>query len=56
MLIAIGSLLLIAVLSSTRQGRGEAKARLAPYEKWIAFAAVILWGMLLLPMLLPDDR
>jgi hypothetical protein len=46
--IAIGTLLLVSVVTSTKQGRAEARARLKPYEKWALLAAVVIWGSLLL--------
>ena len=52
--LTIGALLLICVMTSTKQGRAEAQARLKPYEKWLWLAAAVLWGLLILGWIFPS--
>ncbi|MFM5931291.1 MAG: hypothetical protein ACKOPQ_10315 [Novosphingobium sp.] len=43
----VGVLLLIAVLSSTRHGRAEARERMAKYNPIFWAFSIILWGLLI---------
>jgi NADH:ubiquinone oxidoreductase subunit 6 (subunit J) len=51
--IAIGALLLVSVMTSTKEGRAEVRARTKPYEKWALLAVVVIWGVMILGWLLP---
>lgn len=51
--LTIAALLIICMITSTKQGQAEARARLQPYNKWLWMAAAVLWGLLLLGWIIP---
>jgi hypothetical protein len=51
--LAIGALLLICVMTTTRESRAEARERLRPYNRWLWGATVALWLLIGATYLLP---
>ncbi len=51
--LTIAALLLICMMTSTKQGRADAQARLKPYNKWLWLAAAVLWALLILGWIFP---
>jgi len=45
----VGAVLVIAIVSSTREGRSEASAQLAKYNWHFGIATAAIWGILLYP-------
>lgn len=49
MLMLAGAVLIIAVVSSTPEGRAEARERMARYNPYLWAAVAVIWGILLFP-------
>lgn len=45
----IGAILVIAIATSTREGRAEARERMARYNPYLWAALAVIWGILLFP-------